>query len=132
MEMQKTFDKLRDMIGSEMEQITSRGEFDENSLACTYKMVDILKDLGEIEMNDGGYSQRYMPQYPMNSYGMGGGNSYRNNNTMYRGNSYRNNYNGMNGGYSRTGDTMDKLHQMMNEAQTEHERETIRRVMETM
>lgn len=130
MEMQKTFDKLRDMIGSEMEQITSRGEFDENSLACTYKMVDILKDLGEIEMNDGGYSQRYMPQYPMNSYGMGG-NSYRNNNTMYRGNSYRNSYNGM-GGYSRTGDTMDKLHQMMNEAQTEHERETIRRVMETM
>ena len=130
MEMQKTFDKLRDMIGSEMEQITSRGELDENSLACTYKMVDILKDLGEIEMNDGGYSQRYMPQYPMNSYGMGG-NSYRNNNTMYRGNSYRNSYNGM-GGYSRTGDTMDKLHQMMNEAQTEHERETIRRVMETM
>lgn len=130
MEMQKTFDKLRDMIGSEMDQITSRGELDENSLACTYKMVDILKDLGEIEMNDGGYSQRYMPQYPMNSYGMGG-NSYRNNNTMYRGNSYRNSYNGM-GGYSRTGDTMDKLHQMMNEAQTEHERETIRRVMETM
>ena len=130
MEMQKTFDKLRDMIGSEMDQITARGELDENSLACTYKMVDILKDLGEIEMNDGGYSQRYMPQYPMNSYGMGG-NSYRNNNTMYRGNSYRNSYNGM-GGYSRTGDTMDKLHQMMNEAQTEHERETIRRVMETM
>lgn len=130
MEMQKTFDKLRDMIGSEMDQITARGELDENSLACTYKMVDILKDLGEIEMNDSGYSQRYMPQYPMNSYGMGG-NSYRNNNTMYRGNSYRNSYNGM-GGYSRTGDTMDKLHQMMNEAQTEHERETIRRVMETM
>ena len=130
MEMQKTFDKLRDMIGSEMDQITARGELDENSLACIYKMVDILKDLGEIEMNDSGYSQRYMPQYPMNSYGMGG-NSYRNNNTMYRGNSYRNSYNGM-GGYSRTGDTMDKLHQMMNEAQTEHERETIRRVMETM
>ena len=130
MEMQRTFDKLRDMIGSEMDQITARGELDENSLACTYKMVDILKDLGEIEMNDGGYSQRYMPQYPINSYGMGG-NSYRNNNTMYRGNSYRNSYNGM-GGYSRTGDTMDKLHQMMNEAQTEHERETIRRVMETM
>lgn len=130
MEMQKTFDKLRDMIGSEMDQITARGELDENSLACTYKMVDILKDLGEIEMNDGGYSQRYMPQYPMNSYGMGG-NSYRNNNTMYRGNSYRNSYNGM-GGYSRTGDTMDKLHQIMNEAQTEQERETIRRVMETM
>lgn len=49
----------------------------------------------------------------------------------YRGNSYRNSYNGM-GGYSRTGDTMDKLHQMMNEAQTEQEREAIRRVMETM
>ena len=67
----------------------------------------------------------------MNSYGMGG-NSYRNNNTMYRGNSYRNSYNGMNGGYSRTGDTMDRLHQMMSEAQTEQEREAIRRVMETM
>lgn len=60
-----------------------------------------------------------------------GGNSYRNNNTMYRGNSYRNSYNGM-GGYSRTGDTMDKLHQMMNEAQTDQEREAIRRVIETM
>lgn len=134
MEMEKTFEKLRDIIKVEMDAVVAKGELDENSLACTYKMVDILKDLGEIEMSDSGYSQRYIPQYSMNggnSYGMGGGNSYRNNNTMYRGNSYRNSYNG-NGGYSRTGDTMDKLHQLMNEAQTEQEREAIRRVMDSM
>ena len=132
MEMEKTFEKLRDIIKVEMDAVVAKGELDENSLACTYKMVDILKDLGEIEMSDSGYSQRYIPQYPMNSgnsYGMGG-NSYRNN-MSYRGNSYRNSYNG-NGGYSRNGDTMDKLHQLMNEAQTEQEREAIRRVMDSM
>lgn len=82
----------------------------------------------------------YMPMYDMNSYRGGrggnsyqgggsygrGGSSYRGGNS-YRGNSYQ-------GGYSREGNEqmMERMHQMMENAQTEQERETIRRMMESM
>lgn len=39
---------------------------------------------------------------------------------------------GMYRGYSRTGDTMQNLERMMDDAQTDQERDAIRRVMEMM
>lgn len=131
MDTEKTFERVREMIGREMDNVVAKNDLNENSLGHLYKMVDILKDMSEIEMTDAGYSQRYM--YDGNSYRgnmyRSNANSYRGSNS-YRGNSYRNNY--YNGGYSRTGDHMERLQRMMDEAQTEQEREAIRRVMEQM
>lgn len=76
-------------------------------------------------MGDGGYSQSYMPMYSYRN------NSYRNGgNQSYRGNGYG--MNSYNGRYSRTGNTMHELQRLMDEAQTEQEREAIRRAMESM
>ena len=112
-------EELRNMVMNELDGIISKGKFDNNSLACTYNLVDILKDIEEIEEKEGGYSNA--GRYNMNSYRGMGGNSYARN-------SYRNN----GGGYSRDGEVMDKLNRMMNEASSEHEREIIRKVMNNM
>lgn len=125
------YEDLKDMVEDEIEKITKKGELDETSLMHLDRLVDIVKDTCEIEMSaEQGYSQRHAPYYP---YSMDGGNSYQRRDSMgrySRNNSYRGNGNSYNGNYSRNGDIVDRLESMMNEAQTEREREAIRRAME--
>lgn len=69
--MKNTYEDLREMVDKELREITKRGEMDDMSLEHTYKLVDIAKDICEIEEKESGYSERYMG-YP---YMMEGGSS---------------------------------------------------------
>lgn len=117
------YDDVRDLVETEIEKITKKSELDEKSLMYLDKLIDIEKDTYEIEMGyeqfGNGYSQGMYPYY---------GNSYRQNGNGRNayGGSYRS------GGYSRNSDIMSRLETMMDEAQTEHERNAIRRVLESM
>ena len=72
-------DDLRELVEREIKNINSRGELDDMSLEHAYKLVDILKDIGEIEGQESGYSGRYYPnmmderysgRYSRNGYSM--------------------------------------------------------------
>ena len=124
------YEKIRKLLDCEMDKIASKPELTDASLSNLYTLVDVIKDLDEIEEKDmelRGYSQRTMVGY----YDDGvRGNSYR----MGRGNSYRSGGDGrmMNYGYSMDAgpDYMfDHLQQAMNSATTDKEREAIRQVM---
>ena len=128
------FEDLREMVMRELEEIVKRGEMDETSLTCAYKLVDIVKDIDKIEMGEGGYSQVGRMYYP---YAYDGGNSYEN---SYRGYSRqrrdsmgrysRDDYS--NRGYSRESEReeiMAKMGRMMDNAPSETERQAIQRIM---
>jgi len=125
--MDRVLENVRNMVMRELDNVSSSGQLTNDSLMCVDKMVDIIKDIDEIEEKEmGGYSNaRRIPMYPydMNSYG---------NRMMYDGsNSYANrNYNSYDNGYSRDNEMMDKLNQMMNETSSPQERDAIRRVMD--
>ena len=103
-----TMDNLRDMLENELSEIVAMGEIDDHNLECVYKIVDILKDLGEIETRDGSEMGR--------SYGRRG---------EYTGRRYPR-------GRGRDEDLMTRLEDMMDTAQTDEERNTIRRIMNSM
>lgn len=128
--MEHTLNDLREIVIKELDEINRKGELDENSLVCAYKLIDILKDIGEVEEHEMGYSSMMDP-YPMgngNSYRGGYSNRYsmrgRDSMGRYSRNSYR--------GYSREGehdDMMEKLERMMRDANSETERQVLQRVM---
>lgn len=141
--MERTFEDLRAIVMKEIDEINKKGELDENTLVCAYKLIDIVKDIHEIdEKMNGGYSQGGMYPY---MYAMDG-NSYRGNNNSYGyGNSYANRNRDSMGRYSRDGynsyrgysregdnDMMSKLEHMMNTAASETERQMIQRIMNQM
>lgn len=107
--MVDVFNGIREMVNCELMKMTQKGELDKAMLENLDKLVDILKDLDEIE--NGGYSQRGY------NYGYDNGNSYR----------YMP-YNRNNGGnYSRHGSNpaLDHLYKAMDQAQSEAERQAI-------
>lgn len=138
------FDNIKDMIYCEIDDISHKNQLDMNTVKVLGELVDILKDIGSVEMfeegiqvqdddysfangysrnNGGGYSQRRMPIY------YEGGNSYRGR--------------GYNSGYSRRGRSgysrddakehmIHKLETLMNEAQDEKDRESIHKLIEQM
>lgn len=140
--MERTFEDLRAIVMKEIDEINKKGELDENTLVCAYKLIDIVKDIHEIDekMNEmSGYSQGGMHPY---MYAMKG-NSYRGNSNNYGyGNSYANRNRDSVGRYSRNGygysregerdDMMAKMEHMMNTAGTEQERQMIQRIMNQM
>lgn len=123
--MANTYEKLRDFLEDEIDEIVKGGSIDKEKLHCLYEMVDVIKDIGEIDDHDTGYSganRMYDPMMYRNNGNMG-----RYSRTGYsRGGSYNNGYRG----YSRGSDTMQNLQHMMDDAQTEQERDAIRRVMD--
>lgn len=127
----KIYDDVKDLVEDEIDRIVKQGDLNDTTLMHLDKLIDIAKDLCEIEEKDmgmdGGYSQRMYPQYPM----MDRGNSYRRDSMgRYSRDSRMNTYDGSNG-YSRHGDDMaDRLGRMMSEAQTDREREAIRAALE--
>ena len=140
----KEFDSIKDMVYCEIDEISQYGKLDMNSIKIIGELVDILKDIGSIEMfeeginiqeddyslmngysRDNGYSQRRMPVY------------------YYDGNSYRGNRN-MNNGYSRRGygrghsyddsktHIIDKLNHLMTEAVDQRDKDSIQRLINQM
>ena len=143
----REFDNIKDMVYCEIDEISRHEKLDMNALKVLGELVDILKDIGSIEMfeegvqiqeddygysnsgygmrNNGGYSQKRFPIYYDN------GNSYRNNGRGYT----RRGRGMMGGGYSREDakeHMIQKLENLMNEAQDEKDRESIQRLIEQM
>lgn len=123
---------IRDLVECEIEKIGKSEQLNETTLHFLDKLVDIRKDIDEIEMNDG-IADYYEDWTNGNSYtrGRNGGNSYRRSygrggnysrGRSYRGNSYANGVD----------ETIDYLHMAMNSAQSDAERESIRKVIEKM
>lgn len=132
----KEFDNIKDLVYCEIDEISRLNKLDVNTVQILGELVDILKDIGSVEMFEegievqddeyslGGYSQRRMPIY------------YNDN-----GNSYRSNRNY--GGYSRRGRTgysrddgkqhmIHKLEELMKEAQTTEDKDAISRLIDQM
>lgn len=110
--MNEVFNGIREMVNCELMKMNQRGELDKAMLENLDKLVDILKDLNEIE-NGSGYSQRYYDN----------GNSYR----------YMP-YNNNGGRYSRTGNNgvVDHLYKAMDQAQSETERQAIQMALDKL
>ena len=120
--MDRTLENLHEIAMKELEEINKRGELDENSLAHAYKLIDIIKDIHEVDSHSG-YSQTGYRPYYMDGY------SYRNRDSMGR---YSRDYNNYRGGYSRDSerdDIMAKMGHMMDTAASETERQVIQRLM---
>ena len=142
----KALDDLRDKFYDELDEIARKPEMGAGDLELAHKLTDTIKNIDKICIMDegGGYSQagdweargRFGDQYAREGYNEGG-NSYRGRNRdsmgrysresgMYddgmsqrRGMSRR--------GYSRGGDMIEHVDAMMDEAETEEQREAVRR-----
>lgn len=122
--MERVYDDLREMIEKELDEIVQQGQMDGNTIECVYKMIDILKDIGEIETHDSGYSM-YPYAWEGNSYRRGRDSMGRFTSSYDRSMSNR-------GGYSRGGEReeiMAKMGRMMDGAASETERQAIQRIM---
>ena len=136
------FDNVKDMIYEEIENISHQGQLNKESVCVLGELVDILKDIGTVEMFEEGV---YVPdnEYSLASaYNGSGGYSQKG---IYRGeNNYRNNRsysynNGYSrrgrGGYSRDGANdhmISQLHQIMNETQNAEDRMAVQRLIDQM
>lgn len=131
----RVYDDVKDLVEDEIDKIIKQGDLNDTTLMHLDKLVDIAKDLCEIEEKDmemeSGYSQRMYPHYYDNGNSMmDRGNSYRRDSMGRYSRGRMNSYDNSNG-YSRHGDDMaDRLGRMMSEAQTEREREAIRAALE--
>lgn len=121
----RTYDKIKDMLCDELDEIAKKNELTSSNLDVIYKAVDVIKDLTTVEAmeqegySNDGYSGRY-PYYHIYD----DGNSYtRKRDSMGR-------YS-RDDGYSR--DSMkDELRQMMDRAKSDKEREALRKAMDSM
>ena len=136
----KTMESLRDKFCEELEKIDRKPEMGAGDLELAHKLTDTIKNIDKICIMDesGEYSQagdweargRFGDMYSRE-----GGNSYagrrrdsmgrysREGDGMRGGNSYR----GGRGGYSRDGGMMEHVDMMMDEAETDEQRDMIRR-----
>jgi len=117
------YDKLHDLVDCEIDKIANKPELNDSLLANLYKLVDVKKDLFEIEeMEIGGDNQSG------NSYRYGG--SYRSGNRGYsrRGSNMSYRYDN---GYSMDNDNSSYAHleEAMKHASSEQEREAIRKLI---
>ena len=129
----KSYDKIKDMLCNELDEIAKKNELTSNNLEVIYKSIDVLKDISVINaMNEeypehDGYSQGYS-RYPIYMYDNEGmGHSYaRKRDSMGR---YSRDGH-MNDDYSR--DAESELHRMMENAKSDKEREALRQAISSM
>lgn len=58
----KNMERLRDLVCMTLDEYADKSNMSMADLEAVYKMVDIIKDIGEIETMDTGYSRDY-PAY---------------------------------------------------------------------
>lgn len=137
------YSSIREMVNCELEKIGKKTELDKASLENLDKLIDIIKDIDAVEMNEQGYSQRmdgnsygrypYMPNMYYRDGGMDGS-SYGYPYTIYidEANSnrqygepmnYRTNRYSRDDGKERI---LSKLDHILDDASSEREREIIR------
>lgn len=142
----KVYDKIKDMLCDELEEIAKKKELTTSSLDVIDKSIDVLKDIATIKAmeqeypegysEDSGYSQTgnsYWGRYPYYMYDDGmsyargrGANAKRDSMGRYSSEGYSRGYDG----YS--GDTKEELQRIMNMAQNDRERDAIRKALDSM
>lgn len=55
----KNMERLRDLVCMTLDEYADKSNMSMADLEAVYKMVDIIKDIGEIETMDTGYSRAY-------------------------------------------------------------------------
>lgn len=143
--MGKSMYELRDKLCDELDKVARKSDIGAGDLELAHKLTDTIKNIDKISImeEDGGYSQagdweargRFGDQYARE--GGEGGNSYagRRRDSMGRYSRADGMYDdgmstrrGMSRrGYSRAGDLMDHVDMMMDEAETDEQRDMIRR-----
>lgn len=140
--MMQEFDNIKDMVYCEIEEISHQPKLDMNTVKVLGELVDILKDIGSVEMFEEGVNIQEDDYSLANSYGRGGYSRmpvyYNNGSNSYRsGRSYNSGYSrrSRNNGYSRD-DAKDhmihKLEGLMEEAVDERDRQAIKELIEKM
>ena len=111
-------DRTEELLHKGLKEINDKGDLNASNLELLGEALDAIKDLYEISgkgmnmIEEYGYSQRW--EDPRRGYPNGG--------HSYREESY--------GGHSRNSDAyLDELHQRMNMATSENEREIIRKMI---
>lgn len=131
--MERVYEDIKNMLCKELEEIGRKGELTTNNLEVMYKSMDVIKDIYAIDgmihygySNDyaNDYSERYMhPMYSTNSMGNSyderGRGRYAERDSMGR---YSNEY---------SRDEAD-LQAMMNRATDSHEKEVLRKALDSM
>lgn len=118
----KALEDLRETLCKELDEIARKGEIGAGDLEAVHKLTDTIKNIDKIGMlEDGGYSQARN----------------RESRVMYNdGNSYaRRGEHYVRGHYSRDDGKehmIDELHELMEDAQSEHQRSAIRRCIEQL
>lgn len=133
----KELDYLKDMLCKELSKITQQSDFTTSTLETSFKIVDMLKDIEEINEKEG--HQSYDKDGSYGYWGVGNGwrmphndnYSYGNNMGMNRGgNSY-----GYDNGYSRMSSSdrmMNELQIMMDEATSSRDKGIIQRAIDEL
>lgn len=138
----RTYDKIKDMLCNELDEIAKKNELTSNNLEIIYKAADILKDLTSVEAmeqeypsgysKDGGYSNGYYERYPFYMY-EGEGNSYARGRGTYANRDSMGRYSRDSHEYSRDSrDATSELQRMMDNAKSDKEREALRQAISTM
>ena len=137
--MGKSMYELRDKLCEELDEVARKPEMGAGDLELAHKLTDTIKNIDKICIMDetGGYSQagdweargRFGDQYARDGYNEGG-NSYRRNRDSMgrysRDDGYRDG-NSMRGRRYSRGGMMEHVDAMMEEADTEEQRDAIRR-----
>lgn len=129
----QVFDNVKDMIYCEIDDISHYGKLDMNSISILGELVDILKDIGSIEMFEEGINISD-DEYSFNGYSRNNGYSQRRMQNGYRNGGNMNGYMRHNG-YSREDakhHIVQKLEDIMNEVSSEKDRNAIHRLIEQM
>ena len=108
-------DRALGMLNEEMDRILATGSMDREKLCLIGEIVDVMKDIKEIDGDKGMEGNSYKGTYSGRSY----------NNGSY---SYRR---GMSYGSERD-HIMSKMEQFMNQASNENERQLVRRIMDSI
>ena len=132
----KELDYLKDMLCTEVKKITQQNDFTTSTLETAYKIVDMLKDIEEIQEKEGNHQYEKDGSYGYWGVGYGGRMpyndrySYGNNGMSGGGNSY-----GYDNGYSRMSSSdkmMHELQMMMDESSSTRDKAIIQRALDEL
>lgn len=132
----KELDYLKDMLCSEIKKITQQSDFTTSTLETAYKIVDMLKDIDEIQGKEEAHQYEKDGSYGYWGVGYGGRMpyndrySYGNGMNMNGANSY-----GYDNGYSRMSSSdrmMNELQTMMNESTSARDKAIIQRALDEL
>lgn len=111
----KELDYLKDMLCAEIKKITQQNDFTTSTLETSYKIVDMLKDIEEIQEKES--THQYEKEGSYGYWGVGYGGRMPYNDRYSYGNNGMNNGGGNSYGYDNGYSRMSSSDKMMNELQ---------------